>query len=87
MELIFNSMSQYDRTQHVLSGWLIKLEQCFDLEEAKTIKLCQKYIRQTGADILSQLPAATTWADVEASILSQLAEGTMEKEEWNALNP
>ena len=79
MEFIFNSMPHFDRGQYVLSEWLAKLEQRFDLvvqTDIKKIRLCQIYIGQTGKDILSRLGENATWDGAKTTLLSRLGDGT-----------
>ena len=66
MNSIINAMTKYDHRQHVLSDWLLELEQRFQLGEIETDKAkiiwCQLLIGVTGNSILAGLDAETTWS-------------------------
>ena len=66
MNSIINAMTKYDQRQHVLSDWLLELEQRLQLGEIETNKAkitwCQLLIGATGNSILAGLDAETTWS-------------------------
>ena len=59
MNSIVNAMPKYDHRQHILSDWLVELDQRFQLgevgEDPNKITWCQLLIGATGPSILSSL--------------------------------
>ena len=82
-------MTKYDHRQHLLSDWLLELEQRFQLGEIETDKAkitwCQLLIGATGNSILAGLDAETTWSTAKETLLSQLGAGSVSDEAWVAL--
>ena len=82
-------MTKYDHRQHVLSDWLLELEQRFQLDEVEAdrakITWCQLLIGATGNSILAGLDAETTWSTAKETLLSRLGTGSMRDEAWIAL--
>ena len=89
MNSIINAMTKYDHRQHVLSDWLLELEQRFQLGEIETNKAkitwCQLLIGATGNSILAGLDAETTWSTAKETLLSRLGAGSIRDEAWVAL--
>ena len=89
MNSIINAMTKYDHRQHVLSDWLLELEQRFQLDEVEAdrakITWCQLLIGATGNSILAGLDAGTTWSTAKETLLSRLGTGSMRDEAWVAL--
>ena len=89
MNSIINAMRKYDHRQHVLSDWLLELEQRFQLDEIETNKAkitwCQLLIGATGNSILAGLDAETTWNTAKETLLSRLGAGSVRDEAWVAL--
>ena len=89
MNSIINAMTKYDHRQHVLSDWLLELEQRFQLGEIETDKAkitwCKLLIGATGNSILAGLDAETTWSTAKETLLSQLGAGSGRDEAWVAL--
>ena len=89
MNYIINAMTKYDHRQHVLSDWLLELEQRFQLGEIETNKAkitwCQLLIGATGNSILAGLDAETTWSTAKETLLSRLGAGSIRDEAWVAL--
>ena len=89
MNSIINAMTKYDHRQHVLSDWLLELEQRFQLDEVEAdrakITWCQLLIGATGNSILAGLDAETTWSTAKETLLSRLGTGSMRDEAWIAL--
>ena len=69
MNSIVNHMGKYDHRQHVLSDWLVELEQRFQLGEVNTDKAkitwCQLLIGATESSILAGLENDASWEVVE----------------------
>ena len=65
-----------------------ELKQRFELAEinddARKIKLCQVFIKETEKYILSQFLGDTTWADAKKELIAWLGDGTVEEEVWNS---
>ena len=89
MNSIINAMTKYDHRQHVLSDWLLELEQPFQLGEIETDKAkitwCQLLIGATGNSILAGLDAETTWSTAKETLLSRLGVGSVRDEAWVAI--
>ena len=89
MNSIINAMTKYDHRQHVLSDWLLELEQRFQLDEVEAdrakITWCQLLIGARGNSILAGLDAETTWSTAKETLLSRLGTGSMRDEAWIAL--
>ena len=89
MNSIINAMTKYDHRQHVLSDWLLELEQRFQLGEIETNKAkitwCQLLIGATGNSILAGLDAETTWSTAKETLLSRLGAGSIRDKAWVAL--
>ena len=89
MNSIINAMTKYDHRQHVLSDWLLELEQRFQLGEIETDKAkitwCQLLIGTTGNSILAGLDAGTTWETAKETLLSRLGAGSVKDEAWASL--
>ena len=89
MNTIINAMPRYDHWQHVLSDWLAKLDQRFQLgevgEDQNKITWCQLLIGATGSSILSGLGEGATWENAKEALLSHLGIGSMKDEAWEAL--
>ena len=89
MNSIVNHMGKYDHRQHVLSDWLAKLEQRFQLGEVKTDKAkitwCQLLIGTTGSSILAGLEDDASWEIAKETLLSRLGVGSVRDEAWAAL--
>ena len=89
MNSIVNHMSKYDHRQHVLSDWLAKLEQRFQLGEVDTdkskITWCQLRIGATGSSILSGLEDDASWETAKETLLSRLGIGSVKDEAWAAV--
>ena len=84
MEFLFSSLPHFNKWQHRISEWLSKLEQRFILaeveEDARKINFCQVFTRQTGGNILAQLPDDASWEEVEGELIERLGDGTVEEE-------
>ena len=84
MNSIINAMPKYDHRQHVLSDWLAKLDQRFQLaevgEDQNKITWCQLLIGATGSSILSSLGEDTTWDNAKETLLSRLGIGSVKDE-------
>ena len=89
MNSIINAMTKYDHRQHVLSDWLLELEQRFQLDEVEAdrakITWCQLLIGATSNSILAGLDDGTTWSTAKETLLSRLGTGSMRDEAWVAL--
>ena len=89
MNSIINAMARYDHRQHVLSDWLLELEQRFQLGDVEASKAkitwCQLLIGATGSSILAGLEADTTWEAAKDLLLSRLGAGSVRDEAWVAL--
>ena len=89
MNSIINAMAKYDHRQHVLSDWLLELEQRFQLGDVEASKAkitwCQLLIGATGNSILAGLEADTTWEAAKDLLLSRLGAGSVRDEAWVAL--
>ena len=89
MNSIINAMTKYDHRQHVLSDWLLELEQRFQLGEIETDKAkitwCQLLIGTTGNSTLAGLDAGTTWETAKETLLSRLGAGSVKDEAWASL--
>ena len=88
MNSIINAMPKYDHRQHVLSDWLVELDQRFQLgevgEDTNKITLAL-LIGATGSGILSSLDEATTWEEAKETLLTRLGIGSVRDEAWAAL--
>ena len=89
MNFIVNHMGKYVHRQHVLSDWLAKLEQRFQLGEVNTDKAkitwCQLLIGATGSSILAGLEDDASWEVAKETLLSRLGVGSVRDEAWAAL--
>ena len=89
MNSIINAMPKYDHRQHVLSDWLAKLDQRFQLgevgEDTNKITWCQLLIGATGSGILSSLDEEATWEDAKEALLTHLGIGSVRDEAWAVL--
>ena len=88
MNSIVNAMPKYDHRQHVLSDWLAKLDQRFQLcevEDQNKITWCQLLIGATGSSIPSSLGEDATWDDAKEALLSRLGIGSVKDEAWATL--
>ena len=89
MNSIINAMTKYNHRQHVLSDWLLELEQRFQLGEIETDKAkitwCHLLIGTTGNSILAGLDAGTTWETAKETLLSRLGAGSVKDEAWASL--
>ena len=89
MNSIVNHMNRYDHRQHVLSDWLVELEQRFQLGEVDTdkskITWCQLLIGATGSSILAGLEDDVSWETAKETLLSRLGIGSVRDEAWAAL--
>ena len=89
MKFIFGSLQHFNKRQHRISEWLVKLEQRFILanveDDTRKIKFCQVFIGQTGEDILAQLPDDTSWEEAKGELIERLEDGTVEEEPRTAL--
>ena len=86
MNSIVNHMGKYNHRQHVLSDWVAKLEQRFQLGEVNTDKAkitwCQLLIGTTGSSILAGLEDEATWEVAKETLLSCLGAGSVRDEAW-----
>ena len=82
-------MGKYDHRQHVLSDWLVELEQRFQLGEVNTDKAkitwCQLLIGATGSSILASLADDASWEITKETLLSRLGVGSVRDKAWAAL--
>ena len=89
MNSIVNAMPKYDHRQHVLSDWLVELDQRFQLgevdEDTNKITWRQLLIGATGSGILSSLEEAATWEEAKEALLTRLGIGSVRDEAWAAL--
>ena len=89
MNSIVNAMPKYDHHQHVLSDWLVELDQSFPLgevdEDTNKITWCHLPIGATGSGILSSLEEAATWEEAKEALLTHLGIGSVSDEAWAAL--
>ena len=89
MNSIVKHMGKYDHRQHVLSNWLVELEQRFQLGEVNTDKAkitwCQLLIGATGSSILAGLEDDASWEVVKGTLLSRLGVSSIRDEAWAAL--
>ena len=89
MNSIVNHIGKYDHRQHVLSDWLVELEQRFQLGEVNTDKAkitwCQLLIGATGSSILAGLEDDASWEIAKETLLSRLGVGSVRDEAWAAL--
>ena len=89
MNSIVNHMGKYDHRQHVLSDWLVELEQRFQLGEVNTDKAkitwCQLLIGAIGSSILAGLEDDASWEVAKETLLSRLGVGSVRDEAWAAL--
>ena len=89
MNSIVNLTGKYDHRQHVLSDWLVELEQRFQLGQVEAdrakITWCQLLIGATGSSILASLEDEATWEAAKETLLSQLGAGSVRDEAWASL--
>ena len=89
MNSIVNHMGKYDHRQHVLSDWLVELEQRFQLGEVNTDKAkitwYQLLIGATGGSILAGLEDDATWEAAKETLLSCVGTGSVRDEAWASL--
>ena len=89
MNSIVNAMLKYDHRQHVLSNWLVELDQCLQLgevgEDTNKITWCQLLIGATGFGILASMDEDATWEDAKEALLTRLGIGSVRDEAWAAL--
>ena len=89
MNSIVNAMPKYHHRQHVLSDWLAKLDQWFQLgevgEDTNKFTWCQLLIGATGSCILSSLDEDATWEDAKEALLTCLGIGSVRDKAWTVL--
>ena len=89
MNSIVNHMGKYGHRQHVLSDWLVELEQRFQLGEVDTDKAkitwCQLLIGATGSSIFAGLEDDASWEIAKETLLSRLGVGSVRDKAWVAL--
>ena len=89
MDTLMRDVKRFDSRVGPIRDWLEDLEKrCIVSkvkEDEEKIIVCGLYIGPAGKNAMRTLPAGTTWADTKKLLIQRLADGTDEKEAWEAL--